>query len=81
MKERLGTKAADTDDSLDAMFAMVEDKENQAKRLEELRLKREAEEQKRLAEIQRLKKEQKRKSMDAEYFFRVWERHERGGME
>ena len=65
MKERLGTKAADTDDSLDAMFAMVEDKENQAKRLEELRRKREAEEQKRLVEIERLKNEQARKRKEA----------------
>jgi hypothetical protein len=37
---------------------MVEDKENQAKRLEELRRKREEEEKKRLAEIERLKNEQ-----------------------
>jgi len=57
----LGTKAADTDDSLDAMFAMVEDKENQAKRLEELRQKKKAEEQKRLEEIETLKAEQRKK--------------------
>ena len=65
MKERLGTKAADTDDSLDTMLAMVRQKKEQAKRLEELRQKREAEEQKRLAEIQRLKNEQKRKRLEA----------------
>jgi uncharacterized caspase-like protein len=61
MKERLGTKAADTDDSLDTMLDMVRQKKEQAKRLEKLRLKREEEEQKRLVEIERLKKEQMNK--------------------
>ncbi len=61
MNERLGTTAASTNDSLDAMLAMVIEKENQAKRLEELRRKRKTEELQRLAEIERLKFEQAEK--------------------
>ncbi|MFV1974915.1 MAG: caspase family protein [Candidatus Scalindua sp.] len=61
MKGRLGTTAAGTDGNLDTMFAMVKDKERQAKRLEELRRKRESEERKRLADIERLKIEQAKK--------------------
>ncbi len=64
MNARLGTTAADTEDGfdteegLDVMLAMVREKEYQAKRLEELRRKREEEVQKRLAEIKSLKIEQ-----------------------
>jgi tetratricopeptide (TPR) repeat protein len=65
MKERLGIKDADIDDSLDTMLDMVRKKKNQARRLEELRRKREAEKQKRLAEIERLKSEQERKRLEA----------------
>jgi len=57
MKGRLGSGAARSSDSLDAMIAMVEQKETQAQRLEELRLQREAEEKKRQQEIERLKNE------------------------
>jgi hypothetical protein len=47
------------------MLAMVRQKKEQAKRLEELRQKREEEEKKRLAEIERLKNEQARKRIEA----------------
>lgn len=57
MKSRLGSGAARASDSLDAILAMVEQKEEQAIRLEELRRQKEAEEKKRQQEIARLKKE------------------------
>jgi len=57
MKSRLGTSAAHKDDSLDQMIALVEQKEEQGKRLDVLRQQREAEERKREAEIARLKQE------------------------
>ncbi|TAN44280.1 MAG: hypothetical protein EPN22_07280 [Nitrospirae bacterium] len=57
MKARLGTSAARKGDSLDAMVALVEQKEAQDRRLEELRRQREAEDRKRQQEIERLKKE------------------------
>jgi uncharacterized caspase-like protein len=61
LKERLGTTAANADDSLDTMLAIVRQKKEQAKRLEELRLKKEAEEKERLFEIEKLKREQAKK--------------------
>ena len=64
-KEVVRNNPDDADDSLDTMLDMVMEKENQAKRLEELRRKREEEEQKRLAEIERLKNEQARKRTEA----------------
>jgi len=57
MKKRLGTTAAQTDDSLDAMLAMVQQKEAQQQRIDELKKQRQAEEAKRKAEIEQLKKE------------------------
>jgi hypothetical protein len=57
MKSRLGTSAAGAQDSLQGMLAMVEQKEKEAIRLEELRKQREEEEQKRQAEIAKLKAE------------------------
>ena len=67
MKERLDTSTANTDDSLDAMLAIARDKELQAKQLKELKLKKEALEQKKLAAIKRLKLERdgvRRKSVN-----------------
>lgn len=64
MKGRLGSGAARSSDSLDAMVAMVEQKEQQALRLDELRSQREAEENKRQEEIERLKKEALAKRVD-----------------
>jgi len=61
MKKRLGTAAADEDDSLDAMLAMVKQKEKQRKRIIELREKKKKEEASRQAEIARLKRERKEK--------------------
>ena len=55
MKGRLGSGAARSSDSLDAILSMVEQKEQQAQRLEELRLQREAEEKKRQQEIEHLR--------------------------
>ena len=57
MKSRLGTSAAGAQDSLQGMLAMVEQKENEARRLEELKKQREEEERKRQAEIAKLKSE------------------------
>jgi len=64
MKTRLGSGAAGADDSLEKMVAMVEKKEAGARKLEEFRKQREAEEARRQAEIARLKKtsEDKRKA-------------------
>jgi len=67
MKERLDTSTANTDDSLDAMLAIARDKELQAKQLKELKLKKEALEQKELAAIKKLKLERdgvRRKSVN-----------------
>ena len=55
MKGRLGSGAGRSSDSLDAILAMVEQKEQQAVRLEELRIQRESEEKKRQQEIERLR--------------------------
>lgn len=57
MKARLFAESALSSDSLDAMVAMVERKEQQAKKLEELRFKRESEELKQQIEIDRLQQE------------------------
>ena len=65
MKKRLGAGSAESDDSLDAMLAMVRKKEDQQHRIDELRRQRAAEEAKRRAEIERLKKE-KRKELVAQ---------------
>jgi len=55
MKKRLGTSAENADDSLDRMLSMVRQKDAQKQHLEELKQKRQAEEEKRLAEIEELK--------------------------
>ena len=57
MKGRLGTSKAHSDDGLDQIIALAEQKEKQGERLEALRQQREAEEQKRQQEIARLKQE------------------------
>ena len=54
MKGRLGRGSAHSNDSLDTIVALVEQKEKQAQRLEELRQQREAEELKRQKEIENL---------------------------
>jgi hypothetical protein len=61
MKGRLGSGAARSGDGLDQMIALVEQKEEQGKRLEALRQQREAEEEKRRQEIEQLKAEAKSK--------------------
>jgi formylglycine-generating enzyme required for sulfatase activity len=55
MKGKLGSDAAGPDDSLEKMVALVDKKEADARKLEELRKRRETEEAKRQAEIGRLK--------------------------
>jgi len=65
MKKRLGTSAAKSDDSLDTMLAMVEQKEQQQQRIDELKRQREAEEAQRRAEIDRLKAEKRQKRIAA----------------
>jgi len=63
MKKRLGTPAAKGGDSLDAMLAMVRQKEAEQKELERLKKQREQEEAKRRDEIERLKAEKRRQSV------------------
>ncbi len=65
MRKRLGTPMSKDDDSLDTMLAMVRQKENQQQRLEELKKKRQDEEARRLAEIERLKSEKRGKLIAA----------------
>ncbi|MEI6608137.1 MAG: caspase family protein [Deltaproteobacteria bacterium] len=57
MKGRMGTSNANSDDGLDQILALAEQKEQQGERLEALRQQREAEERKRQQEIARLKQE------------------------
>jgi len=57
MKGRLGSGAARSSDSLDAIMAMADQKEEQGKRLEELRQQRQVEEKQRQVEIEKLKRE------------------------
>ena len=59
------TPMSKDDDSLDTMFAMVEQKERQQRRIDELRREREEEEAKRRAEIERLKEEKRAKRITA----------------
>jgi formylglycine-generating enzyme required for sulfatase activity len=59
MKQRLGTSAEKNDDSLNAMLAMIQKKEEEQKRLEAVKRKRQQSEAKRRAEIDRLKAEKK----------------------
>jgi len=61
MKKRLGTAAENKDDSLERMLAMVRQKDAQNRHLEELKQKRQAEEAKRLAEIEQLKAKKRKK--------------------
>ena len=65
MRKLLGTPMSKDDDSLDTMFAMVEQKERQQRRIDELRREREEEETKRRAEIERLKEEKRAKRITA----------------
>ncbi|MBV5329373.1 MAG: SUMF1/EgtB/PvdO family nonheme iron enzyme [Chlorobium sp.] len=65
MKKRLGSGSVRSNDSLKNMVAMVTQREGQAQRLEQLRKEREAEEQKRQAEIARLKTEAESKRKTA----------------
>ena len=59
MRKRLNTPSAQGGDDLNAMFAMVSQKEQQQKRIDELKRQKKAEEAKRRAEIERLKTEKK----------------------
>ncbi len=61
MRGRLGSGAARSTDGLDQIIAMAEQKEEQGKRLDDLRHQREVEERKRQEEIERLKREAKAK--------------------
>ena len=55
MKSRMGSGTASSTDSLDSVVAMVEQKEAQARRLEELRTQRKTEEAKRQQDLERLR--------------------------
>lgn len=61
MKKRLGPAGGNADDSLDRMLAMVRQKDAQKRHLEELKQKRQAEEAKRLTEIEQLKAKRRKK--------------------
>jgi len=61
MRKRLNTPSAQGGDDLNAMFALVSQKEQQQKRIDELKKQREAEEARRQAEIEWLKAEKREK--------------------
>ena len=61
MKKRLGSAAKRSDDSLDNLVAIVQQKEEQDRKLKELEEKRLREKAKREAEIQKLKEEQRKR--------------------
>jgi formylglycine-generating enzyme required for sulfatase activity len=61
LKKKLGDTGAKPDDSLDAMLALVRKREEQHKRLEELKKQRQEEEARRRAEIARLKEERRKR--------------------
>ena len=61
MKSKLGTPTAGPNDNLRAMVAMVQQKEADASRLEQLKRQREYEDAKRMEEIEQLKKEAENK--------------------
>lgn len=63
MRKRLGSPALKADDSLDAILAMVQQKEDQESRLEELRRQKDEEERKRQAEIVMLKRNRENKTI------------------
>lgn len=64
MKERLGTSSARSNDSLDSIIAMADQKEQQGLRLDELRRQREEDERERQGEIEQLKLEAKEKQAE-----------------
>ncbi|MBW2741219.1 MAG: caspase family protein [Deltaproteobacteria bacterium] len=61
MRKRIGSPAVKADDSLDAMLAIVMQKEEQERRLKELRKQKEEEERKRQTEIASLKRDRDEK--------------------
>ncbi|MCP4267756.1 MAG: DUF1566 domain-containing protein [Candidatus Brocadiaceae bacterium] len=65
IKNRLKTHNANTDDSLDTMLAMANEKENLVNLLEELRSKREAEERKEEVEMEELKTKQEKNEQES----------------
>jgi uncharacterized caspase-like protein len=65
MRSRLGTSAAGVQDSLQGMLAMVQQKEKEARQLEELKKQREEEDRKRQVEITKLKAEAEAKMVAA----------------
>jgi formylglycine-generating enzyme required for sulfatase activity len=65
MKKDFGTANLGDSDGLQSMLAMVEQREKQQRRLDELREKRQQEERQRQAEMDRLKEEEKEKRRQA----------------
>lgn len=65
MRKRLNTPSAQGGDDIEAMLAMVSKKEQQQKRIDELKRQRKAEEAKRRAKIERLKTEKREKRIAA----------------
>jgi hypothetical protein len=65
MRKRMNTPSAQGGDDLDAMLTMVNQKEQQQKRIDELKRQRKAEEDRRRAEIEHLKAEKRKKRIAA----------------
>jgi len=65
LNSKLGTAKGGGQGSLDSLLAMVKQREEEATRLETLRRQREEEERKRQAEIERLKREQEARHVEA----------------
>ena len=65
IKNRLRTNSSNTDDSLDTMLAMANEKEYLVNLLEQLRSKREAEGRKEEVEIEKLKTKQEKKEQES----------------
>ncbi len=59
MKQKLGASAPDSDSNLDTLLAMVEQKEEQERKIAALKKQREEEERRREAELEKLRKQRK----------------------
>lgn len=65
IKNRMGTRAIETGYGLESMLAMIQQKEQQQKRIDELKIQTEAEEDRRRAEIGQLKAQNREKRIAA----------------
>ncbi len=65
MRKRLGSSVQESSDSLENLLAMVREKEDQGKKLAQLKKQRQDQEKQRQLEIERIKKEQREKKLKA----------------